>query len=224
VEDAVRIEIWSDVVCPWCYIGKRNLEAALAEFPHADQVTVEWRSFELDPTTPAQVGLSMGEVLERKYGMSPDQAATANRQMTELAARVGLEYHLDRVRIGNTFDAHRLLHFAAREGRGGEMKERLLRAYFTEGRSVSDPAELTDLAAEIGLDGARVGAVLASDEYADEVRADEARAVELGSTGVPFFVLDGRFGVPGAQPPDVLLRLMHRVWDAAGRSADRPAG
>ena len=219
----MRIEIWSDVVCPWCYIGKRNLEAALAEFPHADQVTVEWRSFELDPTTPAQIGLSMDEVLERKYGMSPDEAATANRQMTELAAGVGLEYHLDRVRIGNTFDAHRLLHLATHEGRGGELKERLLRAYFTEGRSVSDPAALTDLAAEVGLDRARVGAVLASDEYADEVRADEARAVELGSTGVPFFVLDGRFGVPGAQPPDVLLRLLHRVWDSAGQATGRPA-
>lgn len=219
----MRIEIWSDVVCPWCYIGKRNLEAALAEFPHADQVTVEWRSFELDPTTPTQVGLSMDEVLERKYGMSPDQAATANRQMTELAARVGLEYHLDRVRIGNTFDAHRLLHLAAHEGRGGEMKERLLHAYFTEGRTVSDPASLTDLAAEIGLDRERVGAVLASDEYADEVRADEARAVELGSTGVPFFVLDGRFGVPGAQPPDVLLRLLHRVWDSSEQAAGPPA-
>ena len=219
----MRIEIWSDVVCPWCYIGKRNLEAALAEFPHADQVTVEWRSFELDPTTPARVELSMDEVLERKYGMSPDQAATANRQMTELAAGVGLEYHLDRVQIGNTFDSHRLLHLAAHEGRGGEMKERLLRAYFTEGRSVSDPAALTDLAAEVGLDRARVGVVLASDEYADEVRADEARAVELGSTGVPFFVLDGRFGVPGAQPPDVLLRLLHRVWDSAERAAGGPA-
>ncbi len=219
----MRIEIWSDVVCPWCYIGKRNLEAALAEFPHADQVTVEWRSFELDPTTPTQVGLSMDEVLERKYGMSPDQAATANRQMTELAARVGLEYHLDRVRIGNTFDAHRLLHLAAHEGRGGEMKERLLHAYFTEGRTVSDPASLTDLAAEIGLDRERVGAVLASDEYADEVRADEARAVELGSTGVPFFVLDGRFGIPGAQPPDVLLRLLHRVWDSSEQAAGPPA-
>jgi predicted DsbA family dithiol-disulfide isomerase len=223
VEDAVRIEIWSDVVCPWCYIGKRNLEAALAEFPHADQVTVEWRSFELDPTTPAQVDLSMDEVLERKYGMSPEQSATANRQMTELAAKVGLEYHLDRVRIGNTFDAHRLLHLAAQEGLGGELKERLLHAYFTEGRAISDPATLTELAAQIGLDRARVTGVLSSDEYADEVRADEARAVELGSTGVPFFVLDGRLGVPGAQPPDVLLRLLHRVWDSTGQEAGNPS-
>ena len=136
----MKIEIWSDVVCPWCYVGKRNLEAALAEFPHADQVEVEWRSFELDPNTPTRVGLSMDEVLERKYGMTPAQATDANRKMTELAASVGLEYHLDRVQIGNTFDAHRVIHLAAHEGLGGAMKERLLRAYFTEGRAISDPA------------------------------------------------------------------------------------
>ncbi len=197
----MKIEIWSDVVCPWCYVGKRNLEAALAGFPHADRVTIEWRSFELDPSTPARVELSMDEVLERKYGMSPDQAVAANRQMTELAATVGLEYHLDRVQIGNTFDAHRLIHLAAREGRGGAMKERLLRAYFTEGRAVSDPTTLAELAADVGLDAGRVAEVLASDEFGDEVRADEARAVELGSTGVPFFVLDGRFGIPGRAAP-----------------------
>jgi predicted DsbA family dithiol-disulfide isomerase len=215
----VKIEIWSDVVCPWCYVGKRNLEAALTAFPHADRVTVEWRSFELDPTTPRRVELSMDEVLERKYGMSPDQATAANRQMTELAATVGLEYHLDRVQIGNTFDAHRLIHLAAHEGLGGAMKERLLHAYFTEGRAISDPATLAELAEEVGLDGDRVAEVLASDEYADDVRADEQRAVDLGSTGVPFFVLDGRFGIPGAQPPDVLLRMLHRVWDSSDEAA-----
>lgn len=220
----MEIEIWSDVVCPWCYIGKRNLEAALADFPHADRVTVEWRSFELDPSTPTRVELSMDEVLERKYGMSPDQASAANRQMTELAAKVGLEYHLDRVQIGNTFDAHRLIHLAARDGKGGAMKERFLRAYFTEGRAVSEPATLAELATEVGLDPIRVAEVLSSDEYAAEVRADEARAVELGSTGVPFFVLDGRFAVPGAQPPDVLLRLLQRVWDSSEEGAAATAG
>ena len=220
----MKIEIWSDVVCPWCYVGKRNLEAALAEFPHADQVEVEWRSFELDPNTPTRVGLSMDEVLERKYGMTPAQATDANRKMTELAASVGLEYHLDRVQIGNTFDAHRVIHLAAHEGLGGAMKERLLRAYFTEGRAISDPATLTGLAVEVGLDQGRVAEVLSSGEYADEVRADEARAVELGSTGVPFFVLDGRFGVPGAQPSDVLLRLLHRVWDSSDEASAATIG
>ncbi|HZM54466.1 MAG TPA: DsbA family oxidoreductase [Acidimicrobiales bacterium] len=215
----MKVEIWSDVVCPWCYVGKRNLEAALADFPHADQVEIEWRSFELDPTTPARVELSMDEVLSRKYGMTTDQAVEANRKMTELAASVGLEYHLDRVRIGNTFDAHRLIHLAADEGRGGAMKERLLAAYFTEGRTISDHDTLVELAGEVGLDTVRVAEVLSGDEYAADVRADEARAVELGSTGVPFFVLDGRFAVPGAQPPDVLLRLLNRVWDSSGEPA-----
>jgi predicted DsbA family dithiol-disulfide isomerase len=157
----------------------------------------------------------MDEVLERKYGMTRDQASTANQQMTELAATVGLDYHLDQVQIGNTFNAHRLIHLAAHEGIGDAMKERLLRAYFTEGLSVSDPAVLAVLAAEVGLDPERVSEVLSGDEFGDEVRADEARAVELGSTGVPFFVIDGRFGIPGAQPPDVLLRMLQRVWDSS---------
>lgn len=209
------VEIWSDVVCPWCYVGKRNLEAALAEFDHADRVTVEWRSYELDPTTPSRVELSMDEVLERKYGLTPEQASAANRQMTALAAKVGLDYHLDRVQIGNTFDAHRLIHLAAEGGKAGEMKERLLRAYFTEGRAISDPATLAELANEVGLDPSRVAHVLDGDEFAADVRADEARARELGSTGVPYFVFDERLGVPGAQPPDVLLRLLNRAWDTS---------
>lgn len=209
------VEIWSDVVCPWCYVGKRNLETALAGFDHADRVTVEWRSYELDPTTPARVELSMDEVLERKYGMTAEQASVANRQMTDLAAKVGLEYHLDRVQIGNTFDAHRLIHLAAHEGKAGELKERLLGAYFTEGRAISDPVTLAELAGEVGLDPVRVADVLGGDEFGTEVRADEARALELGSTGVPFFVFDERLGVPGAQPPDVLLRLLYRAWDTS---------
>jgi predicted DsbA family dithiol-disulfide isomerase len=213
------VEIWSDVVCPWCYVGKRNLEVALAGFEHADQVTIEWRSYELDPNTPARVELSMDEVLERKYGMTTEQATRANLQMTELAATVGLEYHLDRVQIGNTFDAHRLIHLAAAEGRAGEMKERLLRAYFTEGRAISDPSTLVELAGEVGLDPGRVADVLDGDEFSAEVRADEARAMELGSTGVPFFVFDGRLGIPGAQPPDVLLRLLDRAWDTSAEAA-----
>lgn len=213
------IEIWSDVVCPWCYVGKRNLEAALVEFAHADQVSIEWRSYELDPTTPTRVELSMDEVLERKYGMTPEQASTANRQMTDLAAKTGLEYHLDRVQIGNTFDAHRLIHLAARHGKGGEMKERLLRAYFTEGRGISLRADLVELGTEFGLDPVEVAQVLDGDEFAVDVRADEARAMELGSTGVPFFVFDGRLGIPGAQPPDVLLRLLNRAWETSASAS-----
>ncbi len=157
----------------------------------------------------------MDEVLSRKYGMSQEEAVAANQRMTELAATVGLEYHLDQVQIGNTFDAHRLIHLASLEGRGGAMKERLLRAYFTEGRAISDRATLAELGADVGLDPGRVASVLEGDEFADAVRADEARAMELGSTGVPFFVFDERLGVPGAQPPDVLLRLLQRAWDTS---------
>jgi len=217
----MKVEIWSDVVCPWCYIGKRNLEVALAGFEHANQVEIEWRSYELDPRTPLRVELSMDEVLARKYGMSAEEAVAANLRMTELAATVGLEYHLDKVQIGNTFDAHRLIHLAAGEGRGGAMKERLLRAYFTESRAISDPATLVQLAVEVGLDADQVTAVLEGDDFSDAVRADEERAMELGSTGVPFFVFDERLGVPGAQPPDVLLRLLDRAW---ATSQDAVAG
>ncbi len=209
----MKVEIWSDVVCPWCYIGKRNLEAALADFTHRDDVEVAWRSYELDPTTPASVDLSMDEVLERKYGMTRPEAEAANARMTALAAKVGLEYHLDQVRIGNTFDAHRLIHLADHVGLAEAMKERLLRAYFTESRPISDHATLVALAGEVGLDPDRAAEMLAGTEFADEVRADEARAAALGATGVPFFVIDGRIGLPGAQPPDVLLRFLERAWE-----------
>ena len=216
----MKVEIWSDVVCPWCYVGKREFEAALARFPHADQVTVEWRSFELDPTTPARVDLTMDQVLQRKYGMGPEAAEAANAGMTALAARLGLEYHLDQVRMGNTFDAHRLLHLAAAEGRAAELKECLLAAYFSEGRSVSDRDTLLELGTGVGLDSGQAIAVLDGTAFADEVRADEARAADLGVTGVPFFLVDGRLGVPGAQPAEVLLRVLEQAWDRARPAVD----
>jgi predicted DsbA family dithiol-disulfide isomerase len=211
----VKVEIWSDVVCPWCYVGKRQFEEALGQFGHADEVRVEWRSFELDPNAPARVDLPMSKVLERKYGMTAEQAHSANERMTDLAARVGLEYHLDAVQIGNTFDAHRLIHLAAAHDRGDAMKERLFAAYFTEGLSVGDHATLTRLAVEVGLDPDDVRSVLAGDGYAAEVRHDEARASSLGVSGVPFFVIDEAYGVSGAQPADVLLGALDRAWSDA---------
>jgi predicted DsbA family dithiol-disulfide isomerase len=211
----VDVEIWSDVVCPWCYVGKRQFEAALDKFAHADQVSVTWRSFELDPTSPPEVGLSMDVILQRKYGMSGDQARKANERMTALAAELGLEYHLDRVRAGNTFDAHRLIHLAATHGRGDAVKERLLAAYFTEGRSIGDRATLTAVAEESGLDRAEVEATFDGQAFADEVRADESRAAALGATGVPFFVIDEAYGVAGAQGTDVLLAALEQAWSAS---------
>lgn len=208
----MKVEIWSDVVCPWCYVGKRQFEEALGRFGHADDVRVTWRSFELDPSSPPEVGMSMDRILERKYGMTAEQARAANGRMTSLAAGLGLEYHLDKVRAGNTFDAHRLIHLAATHGLGGVLKERLLAAYFTEGRSIGDHATLTELATEVGLDPGEVGATLAGHAFAAEVRADEARASALGATGVPFFVIDERFGVAGAQGADALLGALERAW------------
>ena len=208
----MNVEIWSDAVCPWCYVGKRQFEAALAEFPHADQVSVEWRSFELDPGAPPTRDLSLAEVLQRNYGMTEDQAVAANQQMTALAASVGLEYHLDRVQLGNTFDAHRLVHLAAGHGLADAMKERLLAACFTEGQAIGESATLHRLAVEVGLDPEEVTSTLAGREFADEVRGDEARAVALGATGVPFFVIDEAYGVAGAQPADVLLGALERAW------------
>ncbi len=206
------VEIWSDVVCPWCYVGKRQFEEALGRFGHADDVTVSWRSFELDPSSPPEVGMSMDRILERKYGMSAEQARAANEKMTAMAAGVGLEYHLDRVRAGNTFDAHRLIHLADAHGLGGAMKERLLAAYFTEGLSLGDHATLTELATEVGLDPVETSEMLAGASFAAEVRADEARATALGATGVPFFVIDETYGVAGAQGADALLAALERAW------------
>ena len=211
----MKVEIWSDVVCPWCYVGKRHFEAALAGFGHADEVSVEWRSFELDPAAPARVAMPMSAILERKYGMTAEQAEAANARMTALAASVGLEYHLDRVQVGNTFDAHRLIHLAASRGLGDAMKERLFAAYFTEGESPSDHATLTRLAVDVGLDKEDVERVLDGEEFAGDVRHDEARAASLGVGGVPFFVIDESLGVSGAQPSDVLLGALERAWDGA---------
>jgi predicted DsbA family dithiol-disulfide isomerase len=212
---SVKVEIWSDVVCPWCYLGKRHFEEALSRFPHRDEVSVEWKSFELDPNSPPVVGMTMSQILQRKYGMSEEQADQANAKMTALASSVGLEYHLDRVQAGNTFDAHRLIHLAATHGLGDAMKERLLAAYFTEGRAVGDRATLAALAVEVGLDTTEVERVLDGDEFSSDVRNDEARAVALGASGVPFFVIDEAYGVSGAQPAEVLAGALEQAWTAS---------
>ncbi|MDQ3850424.1 MAG: DsbA family oxidoreductase [Actinomycetota bacterium] len=215
----MSVEIWSDVVCPWCYIGKRRFEAALAAFPHRDDVAVTWRSFELDPHAPRVRSESPAEALAAKYGMSVEEARAAHASITEVAAREGLEYRLDRARRGNTFDAHRIIHLAAAHGRQGEAQERLMRAYFTDGEEIGQPATLVRLAAEVGLDPREAGDVLAGNGCADAVRDDVRLAVRMGIRAVPYFVLDRRYGVSGAQPPEQLLAALHRGWDARAGSA-----
>ncbi|HEX4219644.1 MAG TPA: DsbA family oxidoreductase, partial [Acidimicrobiales bacterium] len=208
-------EIWSDVVCPWCYLGKRHFERALEMFDHGDDVEVTYRSFELDPTAePGRTTPTM-ERLATKYGMSVTDATAAQRQMEERAAGVGLEFHMAGLQSGNTRDAHRLLHLAQARGRQAELVERLHRAYFTEQRSIFDPASLTDLAVDVGLDRDEVSRVLASDEYDDAVEADEDTAQTLGAAGVPFFVIDRRYGIAGAQPPEAIVDILGQAWEAA---------
>ena len=213
------VEVWSDVVCPWCYLGKRHLEAALAAFPHAAETTVAWRSFELDPRAPSRIEGSLQELIARKYGMTAEQAAAGNARLTSLAAQVGLRYRLDDVKVGNSFDAHRLIHLAGTYGLAPVAKERFLAAYFTEGAAIGDHEVLARLAGDVGLDSSEVRSVLDGDAFAEDVRADERRAGELGISGVPFFVVDGRWGISGAQPPDTILRVLDQAWADLGSGA-----
>jgi predicted DsbA family dithiol-disulfide isomerase len=209
----LAVEIWSDVVCPWCYIGKRRFENALARFEHRDEVEVRFRSFELDPDAPAAVEAPAAERLAAKYGISVEQAAASQAQLTAMAAAEGLEYHLDRTRGGNTFDAHRLLHLAADQGVQAEAKERLMRAYFTESLPITDAETLVRVVGAAGVDADAARATLASDRYADAVREDEHLAQRIGIRGVPYFVLDRRYGVSGAQPAEILVQALERAWE-----------
>lgn len=218
----MRVEIWSDVVCPWCYVGKRRFEAALARFEHADEVEVVWRSFELDPGASTSSDVDLVAHLAAKYRVSADEARAMNERVTAVAAAEGLTYHLDRARRGNTFDAHRLLHLAAAHGAQARVAEDLMAAYFTAGRAIADHDVLTEVGVGAGLDEATVRQALAGDAHAAEVRADEEEARRLGVSGVPFFAVDRRYGVGGAQRADVLLDVLRRAW-AERRPVDASA-
>jgi predicted DsbA family dithiol-disulfide isomerase len=211
--NAMQIEIWSDIACPWCFVGKRRFEAALEQFEHRDQVQVTWRSFELDPEAPAAREGDHTAHLAAKYGTSVAQAQAMHDRMTEMAAAEGLAFRFDLVRSGNTFDAHRLTHLAAAHGRQDAMEERLMRAYLEEGRLISDHATLRRLAADAGLPTDEVAELLATDQHADAVRADEATAHALGISAVPFFVADRVIGASGAQPAEVLLQFLEEAWE-----------
>ena len=211
----MQVEIWSDPVCPWCYLGKRRFERALESFDHRDEVTVVYRSFELDPSAPPGATSPTVERLADKYGMTAGQADDAQRQMEQRAAQDGLEFRMDGLRSGNTRDAHRLLHLAKAHGVQAELAERLHRAYFTEQASIFDHSSLTELAVQAGLDRDDVIRVLGSQEYGDAVDTDEAMAQALGVNGVPLFVIDRRYGISGAQPPEVITGVLDRAWAEA---------
>jgi predicted DsbA family dithiol-disulfide isomerase len=207
----VKIEIWSDVVCPWCYIGKRRLERALGEFEHADEVEITWRSFQLNPDAPAGTAEPTLDYLARRFG---PQGASMTSRVAELGRGEGLDLNFATALTVNTLDAHRVLHLATDLGQGGAVKERLLRAHFTEGADLSDPDTLARLAGQAGVDPDRARAVLASDEYADAVHADAAQCRALGANGVPFFVIDRRYGISGAQPAEAFLHGLRTAYEA----------
>ena len=207
----MKIEIWSDVVCPWCYIGKRRLESALGQFEHGASIEVRWRSFELDPGA-SETPVPLDELLAEKYGMSREDARKANARVTELAAAEGLDYHLDRATNANSFDAHRLIHLAETRGKQAEMKERLMRAHFVDTLPVGDPETLRQLGKEVGLPEDEVEELLQGDLFAEEVRADEAAARAIGVSGVPFFLIEGKWGISGAQPTELFVQALEQTW------------
>jgi predicted DsbA family dithiol-disulfide isomerase len=211
----MQVEIWSDVVCPWCYLGKRRFEQALGSFEHRDEVEVTYRSFELDPTAPVGVTSPTVQMLASKYGMSARMAEQAQRQMEQRAAGDGLVFKMDGLLSGNTRDAHRLLQLAKAADRQPELMERLHSAYFTEQTSIFDHHALTQLAVDAGLDKDEAATVLAGDEYSAEVESDEATAHSLGVSGVPFYVINRRYGISGAQPAEAITQVLEKVWTEA---------
>lgn len=223
-EQPLQLEVWSDVICPWCYIGKRRLERALERFEHAAEVEVVWRSFQLDPAYPAGLGQDVSDVLAAKFGASPEQVKSMTDRVSELAAAEGLVYALERSKMANTYDAHRLTQLARDRGLGGEMHERLLRAHLAEGEQLDDAETLVRLGAETGVPAEQTRRLLASDDYADAVEADLAEARRLGVSGVPFFVLDRRFALSGAQAAEVFLGALRTAFAPSSGSLQPHAG
>lgn len=221
----MKVDIWSDIRCPFCYIGKRKFEKALAQFPHKAKVKVEWHAFELDPGMKTQTDVNLYDYLAVRKRISRDSSVELHRQVTESARSVGLTYNFDKAVVANSFDAHRLIQLAKLKGLGDAAEERIFKAYFTEGKDISDHLTLIILGDEIGLDGKLVKQMLDSDELTNEVRSDERRAQELGINGVPFFVVNDRYGVSGAQEPEILLQTLEKAWqeEEATESTANPA-
>ncbi len=208
----MRIDVWSDVVCPWCAVGIGNLDAALDGFAHAEAVEVVLHAFQLDPGAPRRDDTDLTTRLAQKYGISVGQARAGQARLVTAGAELGIDFRFDRAVTGNTFDAHRLLALALARGLQLPLEHRLWRAYFTDGEPIGEHDTLRRAAVEVGLDPDEVDALLAGDAFGDDVRADVARARELGIGGVPFFVVDHEFGLSGAQPPELLRKVLERRW------------
>lgn len=207
----MKVEIWSDIACPWCSIGKARFEKALSEYPHRDAVEVSWRSYQLQPDAPQTGAQLVVDELMGKYGRSREQVLGMMASVTEAGAGEGIAFRLDEAIAANTFDAHRTVKFAEAAGVGQAVMSRLMHAYHGEGLNVADHEVLVRLGTEAGLDEAELRAMLAGDAYAAEVRADIERGARLGVSGVPFFVIDGQHGLSGAQPPEVFLSALEQL-------------
>jgi predicted DsbA family dithiol-disulfide isomerase len=216
-----KVEIWSDVGCPWCFIGKRRFEAALDEFPHAAEVEVMWRSFQLDPSLPERYDGTELDYLARRKGVDPARVEEMFAHVARQAELEGLAYDFESLVVANSFLAHQLIHLAAAHGQAAEAEERLFTGHFERGEDIGDLDHLVALAGELGLDGAEARAALTSGRYAEAVHADIAEARALGLRGVPFFVIDRAYGLSGAQPTDVFAEALAEAW-AAGRG--QPSG
>ncbi len=207
----MKVEVWSDYVCPFCYIGKRRMEEAINQLDFKSEIEVEFKSFELDPNAPKSYEGNINEIIAKKYGIPVSQAKASNDQIVAQAKAMGLNYDFDNMKPTNTFDAHRLVHYASAQGKQGKLSERLLRAYFTEGKDLSSYDVLASLAKEVGLESNDVIHVLESDQFKDVVRQDESDAKKLNISGVPYFLINGKYAISGAQPTDVFLKSLKQI-------------
>jgi predicted DsbA family dithiol-disulfide isomerase len=209
----MNVEIWSDVMCPFCYIGKRKFEKALEQFPHKNNIDIIWKSFQLDPTTVTDPSLNTIENLAQKKGWSKEQANETISHVTGIAKKVGLDFHFEKAVVANSFDAHRLSHLAKKYGKQNDLEEKLFLAYFTEGKNTADHSTLLQIGKEVGMDEQEITAILNSDTYANDVEQDIIEAQQVGVRGVPFFVLDRKYAVSGAQESDTFLGALTKAYE-----------
>ncbi|MFE3871276.1 DsbA family protein [Flavobacterium sp. ZS1P70] len=212
MENKLKVQIWSDIMCPFCYIGKRRMEEALQNFEHKEDVEIEWKSYQLDASFVASPEDNMVEHLAEKYRKDNDWAQNMLDNMTQNAKTAGLDFHFEKAILANSFNAHRLLHLAKKYNLANDLEELLFKAYLTEGKNVNDLATLSKLGIEVGLDAEAIAQVLNSDTYGTEVQKDQEEANAIGVQGVPFFVLDNKYAISGAQPASTFLETLQKAW------------
>lgn len=209
----MKIEIWSDVMCPFCYIGKKRFDTALEKFQHKDEVEVEWKSYQLNPHLTTQTDKNINEYLAEHKGISIEEARSLNEHVTAMAAEVGLTYKMDEAVVANSFMAHRMTHFAKTKGKQSELEELLFKSYFTEGKNIDDLETLLQLGEEIGLDKNELKSILEGNQFAEDVQKDIYEAHQVGLKGVPFFVYNNQYGISGAQPKELFEQTLQQAYD-----------